>query len=145
MHTKNRKNDPFNRKNGILKKKSKVFNFLWYKVFSTQISHSQVNNCDRQLENKRLLVLYKEKLKNAYKKRKNENFDFFLMSQGSLKLVSYVKRCALQLVYRYTDRMTTVGTLSGFKDFFLQPIIKDRSNKRNTELVWAAYTNMTRK
>ena len=29
---------------------------------------------------------------------------------------------------RQTDRVTTVGTLSGFQDFFLQPIIKDRPN-----------------
>ena len=29
---------------------------------------------------------------------------------------------------RQTDRMTTVGTLSGFQDFPLQPIIKDRPN-----------------
>ena len=27
-----------------------------------------------------------------------------------------------------TDRVTTVGTLSGFQDFFLQPIVKDRPN-----------------
>ena len=27
---------------------------------------------------------------------------------------------------RQTHRVTTVGTLSGFQDFFLQPIIKDR-------------------
>ena len=27
---------------------------------------------------------------------------------------------------RHTDRVTTEGTLSGFHDFFLQPIIKDR-------------------
>ena len=28
----------------------------------------------------------------------------------------------------HTDRVTTVGTLSGFQDFILQPIIKDRPN-----------------
>ena len=28
----------------------------------------------------------------------------------------------------HTDRVTTVGTLSGFQDFFLKPIIKDRPN-----------------
>ena len=27
-----------------------------------------------------------------------------------------------------TDRVTTEGTLSGFQDIFLQPIIKDRPN-----------------
>ena len=30
--------------------------------------------------------------------------------------------------HRQTDRVTTVGTLSGFQDFVLQPIIKDRPN-----------------
>ena len=30
--------------------------------------------------------------------------------------------------YTDTDRVTTKGTLSGFQDFFLQPIIKDRPN-----------------
>ena len=29
---------------------------------------------------------------------------------------------------RRTDRVTTVGILSGFQDFFLQPIIKDWPN-----------------
>ena len=29
---------------------------------------------------------------------------------------------------RHTYRVTTEGTLSGFQDFFLQPIIKDRPN-----------------
>ena len=29
---------------------------------------------------------------------------------------------------RHTDRVTIEGTLSGFQDFFLQPIIKDRPN-----------------
>ena len=28
--------------------------------------------------------------------------------------------------------MTTVGTLSGFQEFLLQPIIKDRPNDQNT-------------
>ena len=41
---------------------SKVFNFLWYKVLSTQISYSYMENYDRKLENKNLLVLYKEKI-----------------------------------------------------------------------------------
>ena len=31
--------------------------------------------------------------------------------------------------HRQTDRVTTEGTLSWFQDFFLQPIIKDRSKK----------------
>ena len=31
-------------------------------------------------------------------------------------------------IHRQADRVTTVGTLSGFQDCFLQPIIKDRPN-----------------
>ena len=30
--------------------------------------------------------------------------------------------------HTHTHRVTTEGTLSGFQDFFLQPIIKDRPN-----------------
>ena len=61
------------------------------------------------------------------------------MSQGSLndstqKLGSYVKKFALQPAYGHTHRQThtkvdTENTLSGFQDFFLQPIMKDRSNR----------------
>ena len=36
--------------------------------------------------------------------------------------------------HRQTDRVTTEGTLSGFQDFFLQPIIKDRPNNRIIKL-----------
>ena len=38
----------------------------------------------------------------------------------------------------HADRDTTEGTLSGFKFFFLQPIIKDRRNifvKKNTNIL----------
>ena len=37
---KNRKNDPVNRKKWNFQKMSKVFKVLWYKILSTQISHS---------------------------------------------------------------------------------------------------------
>ena len=119
---------------------SKVFNFLWYKVLSTKISHFQVKNCDRQLESKNLLVLYiRKKSKNAYKQRKNENFgktkkcvSFSCPKNHSTqKLGSQVKRCSPQPGYTQTHthtKLTTEGTLSGFQDFFLQPIIKDRPN-----------------
>ena len=40
---------------------------------------------------------------------------------------------------RQTHRVTTVGTLSGFQDFFLQPIIKDRPNKSKSK----SYMNIT--
>ena len=35
--------------------------------------------------------------------------------------------------HRQTHRVTTEGTLLGFQDFFLQPIIKDRPNKNKKE------------
>ena len=47
---------------------------------------------------------------------------------------------------RHTDRQTdtkvnTEGTLSGFQDFFLQPIIKDRPNKYDKCLVKSIISN----
>ena len=77
-------------------------------------------------------MLYKEKSKNAYKKRKNENFEkqkmrFFLMSQGSFSpkirfLGQKVCSVARSQTDRQTDRQTdtkvnTEDTLSGFQDF----------------------------
>ena len=61
---------------------------------------------------------------------KNKKMRFFLMSQGSLDPKT---RFIGQKVYRQTDTQTdtkvnTEDTLSGFQEFFLQPIIKDRSN-----------------
>ena len=128
-------------------KKSKVLNLLWSKVISTQISHSQVKNCDQQLETKSLLVSYKEKNRKMPIKRVkmkiSKKSDFFLMSQGSLnpkiprpKGVTCSLRTDTQThrhshtqTDRQTHRVTTEGTLSGFQDFFLQPTIKDRPNK----------------
>ena len=84
---------------------------------------------------------YKRKnSKNANKKRKNENFEkqknsfFSLMSQGTLNLKIRPLGQKVCLVARVqTDGQTdtkvnTEGTLSGFQEFFLQPIIKDRPN-----------------
>ena len=60
---------------------------------------------------------------------------FFLMSQGSfspkirfldLKVCSVAR---LQTHRQTHTKVTTVCTLSGFQEFFLQPIIKDRPNK----------------
>ena len=75
------------------------------------------------------------------KKRKNENFEkkirFFLMSQGSLNpKIRFLgqKVCPVGCSHTdgrtdgHTDRVTTVGTLSEFQDFILQPIIKGRPN-----------------
>ena len=60
------------------------------------------------------------------------------MSQGSLdQKISFLdqKMCSVARVqtHRLTDTQTdtkvnTEETLSGFQEFFLQPIIKDRSN-----------------
>ena len=49
------------------------------------------------------------------------------------KLGSWAKQCVLQPANGRTDRrthtkVTTEGALSGFHEFFLQPIIKDRPN-----------------
>ena len=65
---------------------------------------------------------------------KNKKMRFFLMSQGSFNpkirfLSQKVCPVARSQTDRHTDRVTTEGTLSGFQDFFLQPIIKDRPNK----------------
>ena len=62
---------------------------------------------------------------------KNKNMCIFLMSQVSLNskirfLSQKVCPVARSQTDRHTDRVTTEGTLSGFHDFFLQPIIKDR-------------------
>ena len=71
---------------------------------------------------------------------KNKKMRFFLMSQGSLDpKIRFIgqKVCSVARVQtdtqtdRQTDRqthtkVTTVGTLSEFQEFFLQPIIKDR-------------------
>ena len=70
---------------------------------------------------------------------KNKKMRFFLMSQGSFNpkirfLVEKVCPVACLQTDRQTDRqthrVTTEGTLSGFQDFFLEPIIKDQPNKR---------------
>ena len=72
---------------------------------------------------------------------KNKKMRFFLMSQGSLNpkirflgqkvwpvARSQTDRHTHTHTHTQTHRVTTVGTLSGFQDFFLQPIIKDRPN-----------------
>ena len=46
------------------------------------------------------------------------------------------------IAYPYTQRdtkVTTVGTLSGFQEFFLQPIIKDRPNNKSICVKQAPY------
>ena len=61
---------------------------------------------------------------------KNKKMRFFLMSQGSLNLKIRLlgeKVCSVACVQTHT-KVTTEGTLSGFREFFLQPIIKDRPN-----------------
>ena len=86
-----------------------------------------MKNCDQQLENKNSVVLYiREKSKNANKRRRNDNFEkqkkcvsFSSPKDHAIrKSGSQTKRCALQPAHRHTDRVTTLGTLSGFLDFF---------------------------
>ena len=69
---------------------------------------------------------------------KNKKMRFFLMSQGSLNLkIRFLGQKVCPVARGQTDRqtdgqthtkVTTEGTLSGFQEFFLQPIIKDRPN-----------------
>ena len=61
---------------------------------------------------------------------KNKKMRFFLMSQGSLDpKIKFLcqKVCSVARVHTDT-KVNTEDTLSGFQEFFLQPIIKDRSN-----------------
>ena len=63
---------------------------------------------------------------------KNKKMRFFLISQGSLNpkirfLAQKLWSVARVQRHRQTDtKETTVGTLSGFQEFSLQPIIEDR-------------------
>ena len=64
---------------------------------------------------------------------KNKKMRFFLMSQGSLDpkirfLCENVCSVAHLQTHRQTRRQTDTKVNTGFQDFFLQPIIKDRSN-----------------
>jgi len=65
---------------------------------------------------------------------KNKKMRFFLMSQGSLDpKIRFIGQKVCSVARVQTDRQTdtkvnTGDTLSGFQEFFLQPIIKDRSN-----------------
>ena len=60
---------------------------------------------------------------------KNKKMRFFLMSQGSLNpKIRFLGQKVWPVACAQTHRVTTEGTISGFQDFFLQPIIKDRPN-----------------
>ena len=69
---------------------------------------------------------------------KNKKMCFFLMSQGSLNpKIRFLGQKMCSAARGRTDGQTdgqthtkvkTEDTLSGFQEFFLQPIIKDRSN-----------------
>ena len=77
-------------------------------------------------------------MKNANnKKRKNQNLEkkkkefFFLISQGSFnpKIPRSKGVLCSPCAERHTDtKVNTEDTLSAFQEYFLQPIIKDRSN-----------------
>ena len=89
-------------------------------------------------------------MKNVYvnvnfEKKKSGSFSY-PKDHSTQTLDSQLKNCDQQLAYRDTDthrqtdrqtdtKVTTVGTLSEFKEFFFQSIIKDRlNNKHNAEL-----------
>ena len=69
---------------------------------------------------------------------KNKKKLFFLMSQGSLDpKIRFLGQKVCSVARAQTDRHTDTQTdtkvniediLSGFQEFFLQPIMKDRSN-----------------
>jgi len=65
---------------------------------------------------------------------KNKKMRFFLMSQGSFdQKICFLGLKMCSVARGQTDRQThtkvkTEDTLSGFQEFSLQPIIKDRSN-----------------
>ena len=70
-----------------------------------------------------------------FKSSKNKNkMRFFVMSQGSLNpKIRFLgqKMCSVARLHTDTHthtKVTTVGTLSEFQEFFLQPIITDRPN-----------------
>ena len=71
---------------------------------------------------------------------KNKKMRFFLMSQGSFnQKIRFLGQKVCPVARGQTDGQThtkvnTEDTLSGFQEFFLQPIIKERSNKHNAEL-----------
>ena len=51
------------------------------------------------------------------------------MSQGSFdQEIMLLGQKVRRVARSHTDRVATEGTLSRFQDFFLQPIIKDRSS-----------------
>jgi len=66
------------------------------------------------------------------------------MSQGSLnpkirllgQKMCYVARERTHTHRQTHTKVTTVGTLSGFHEFFLQPIIKDRPYKVISSMPW---------
>ena len=70
---------------------------------------------------------------------KHKKMRFFLMSQRSLNpKIRFLGQKVWPVAREQTDRRThtkvkTEGTLSGFQEVFLQPIIKDRPNKSITQ------------
>ena len=69
---------------------------------------------------------------------KNKKMHFFLMSQGSFNpKIRFLGQKVCSVARLHTDtHKSDMGTLSGFQEFFLQPIIKDRPN--NVIQVWQA-------
>ena len=86
-----------------------------------------MKNCDRQLENKNLILLYED------------NFERIIQPKNQVPksvLGSWITHIQTnRQTHRQTHTHTKVNTedtLSGFQDVFLQPIITDRSNWSNS-------------
>ena len=117
-----------------IKKKQKYVFFSCLKDHSTKKLGSWAKKCVLQPANGRTdgQTDTHESVKSVKMQiSKNKNMCIFLMSQVSLNskirfLSQKVCPVARSQTDRHTDRVTTEGTLSGFHDFFLQPIIKDR-------------------
>ena len=73
---------------------------------------------------------------------KNKKMSFFIISHGSLNpKVRFLGQKVCAVARGHTDtqthsKVTTVDTLSGFQDFSLQPIIKDRPNINNPSIFY---------
>ena len=116
----------------------------WKKYINLFLSHIQKITQPKNLVPRSKVVLSNNTdwQTQKWKFRKTKKCVFFLMSQGSLdpKIRFLGQRmCSVARVQTETHTYTKVNTeetLSGLQEFFLQPIINDRSNKIQFTMVW---------